>query len=184
MVSRIGDILPKRVPTVVPPTVTKLKLLPLKAHITLPPKLGRPPTTADLIIKRTFDGLTPAAAAKEITRHFKGTIAPQNKTLVSTTVDARVRDMQVALNNVFTTFLGGLTFASLVIGHATFCVVVVLNNAAARLRRTLGNVEEAAMDLGATRMQTFRDITFPAIAAQWSQCSDLQRCDVYLRWLG
>jgi putative spermidine/putrescine transport system permease protein len=69
----------------------------------------------------------------------------------------------IALNNVFNTFLGGLTFASLVIGHATFCVVVVLNNAAARLRRTLGNVEEAAMDLGATRVQTFRDITFPAM---------------------
>ncbi len=102
MVSRIGDILPKRVPTVVPPTVTKLKLLPLKAHITLPPKLGRPPTTADLIIKRTFDGLTPAAAAKEITRRHNGPIAAQNKTLVATTVDARVRDMQVALNNVFT----------------------------------------------------------------------------------
>ena len=102
MVSRIGDILPQRPSTLVPATAPKLKLLPLKANITLPVKLGRPPTAADLIIKRTFDGLTPAAAAKEITRHFKGTIAPQNKTLVSTTVDARVRDMQVALNNVFT----------------------------------------------------------------------------------
>ena len=69
----------------------------------------------------------------------------------------------IALNNVFTSFLGGLTFMTLVIGHGTFCVVVVLNNAAARLRRTLGNVEEAAMDLGATRMQTFRDITFPSM---------------------
>jgi putative spermidine/putrescine transport system permease protein len=69
----------------------------------------------------------------------------------------------IALYNVFTSFLGGLTFVSLVMGHATFCVVVVLNNAAARLRRTLGNIEEAAMDLGATRMRTFRDVTFPAM---------------------
>jgi putative spermidine/putrescine transport system permease protein len=69
----------------------------------------------------------------------------------------------IALNNVFTSFLGGLTFVSLVMGHATFCVVVVLNNAAARLRRTLGNIEEAAMDLGATRTRTFRDITFPTM---------------------
>ncbi|MDP2275327.1 MAG: hypothetical protein Q8K32_31565 [Archangium sp.] len=111
MVSRIGDILPQRPSTLVPATLPpatlpaaapKLKLLPLKANITLPPRLGRPPTTADLIITRTFDGLTPAAAAKQINGRFKGTIAPQNKTLVSTTVDARVRDMQVALNNVFT----------------------------------------------------------------------------------
>lgn len=69
----------------------------------------------------------------------------------------------LALNSVFTGFLGGLTLATLIIGHATFCVVVVFNNAAARLRRVAGNVEEASMDLGATRAQTFRLITFPAI---------------------
>lgn len=69
----------------------------------------------------------------------------------------------LALNSVFTTFLGGLTFVTLIVGHATFCVVVVLNNAAARLRRTMGNVEEAAMDLGASRARAFRDITFPAM---------------------
>lgn len=105
MVSRLGDILPKRVPAVVTPKVTtppKLKLLPLKANLTLPPRLGRPPTANDLIINRTFDGLTPAAAAKEIHKHFSGTIAPQNKALVASTVDARVRDLTVALNNVFT----------------------------------------------------------------------------------
>jgi putative spermidine/putrescine transport system permease protein len=69
----------------------------------------------------------------------------------------------LALNSVFTTFLGGLTLVTLIVGHATFCVVVVLNNAAARLRRTVGNVEEAAMDLGASRARAFRDITFPAM---------------------
>jgi putative spermidine/putrescine transport system permease protein len=69
----------------------------------------------------------------------------------------------LALNSVFTGFLGGLTFTTLVVGHATFCIVVVFNNAAARLRRVAGNVEEASMDLGASRMQTFRYVTFPAI---------------------
>jgi putative spermidine/putrescine transport system permease protein len=69
----------------------------------------------------------------------------------------------LALNSVFTTFLGGLTLVTLIVGHATFCVVVVLNNAAARLRRTVGNVEEAAMDLGASRARAFRDVTFPAL---------------------
>ena len=69
----------------------------------------------------------------------------------------------LALNSVFTTFLGGLTLVTLIVGHATFCVVVVLNNAAARLRRTVGNVEEAAMDLGASRARAFRNVTFPAL---------------------
>jgi hypothetical protein len=83
----------------VPP---RLKLLPLKADIRLPPKLNHPPTTADLIINKTFDGLTPKAAAKQITSHLTGKVAAENKNLVDTTVNARVRDMQVALNNVFT----------------------------------------------------------------------------------
>lgn len=69
----------------------------------------------------------------------------------------------IALNTMFTGFLGGLTFMTLVVGHATFCLVIVFNNAAARLRRTAGNVEEASMDLGATRLQTFRLVTFPAL---------------------
>ena len=69
----------------------------------------------------------------------------------------------IALNTLFTGFLGGLTFTTLVVGHATFCIVIVFNNAAARLRRTAGNVEEASMDLGASRAQTFRYVTFPAL---------------------
>jgi putative spermidine/putrescine transport system permease protein len=67
----------------------------------------------------------------------------------------------LALNNAFTQYLGGLTFFTLVAGHATFCVVVVFNNAVARLRRTSLTLEEASMDLGATRAQTFRMVTFP-----------------------
>ena len=100
MVSRISDIRGPVVNTRV--TEPKLKLLPLKAQITLPPRLARPPTAADLIITKTFDGLTPEAAAKNITTAFRGTIAPENQRLVDTTVNERVRDLQVALNNVFT----------------------------------------------------------------------------------
>ena len=67
----------------------------------------------------------------------------------------------VALNTVFTTFLGGLTFFSLIVAHATFCIVVVYNNALARVRRLGGNVEEASADLGAKGWTTFRLVTFP-----------------------
>jgi putative spermidine/putrescine transport system permease protein len=57
----------------------------------------------------------------------------------------------------------GLSFglATIVIGHATFCVVVVYNNALARLRRTAGSLDEASGDLGADSWQTFRYVTFP-----------------------
>jgi len=50
-----------------------------------------------------------------------------------------------------------------VVGHATFCVVIVYNNVLARLRRLGGNFEEASADLGAHTFQTFRYITFPLI---------------------
>lgn len=69
----------------------------------------------------------------------------------------------IALNSVFTGFLGGLTFATLVVGHATFCIVVVFNNAVARLRRLAPNIEEASMDLGATRVTTWWLVTFPQL---------------------
>jgi putative spermidine/putrescine transport system permease protein len=59
----------------------------------------------------------------------------------------------------------GLSFstATIVVGHATFCIVVVYNNVVARLRRSSRNIEEASMDLGADTFQTFRYITFPTI---------------------
>ncbi len=53
----------------------------------------------------------------------------------------------------------GLT--TIIIGHATFCVVVVYNNAVARLRRTAGSLDEASADLGADSWQTFRYVVFP-----------------------
>ena len=69
----------------------------------------------------------------------------------------------IALNSLFTGFLGGLTFATLVVGHATFCIVVVFNNATARLRRLSGSIEEASMDLGATRALTWWRVTLPSL---------------------
>jgi putative spermidine/putrescine transport system permease protein len=51
--------------------------------------------------------------------------------------------------------------ATIIVGHGTFCVVVVYNNALARLRRTAGSLDEASADLGADGWQTFRYVTFP-----------------------
>jgi putative spermidine/putrescine transport system permease protein len=69
----------------------------------------------------------------------------------------------IALNTLFTQALGGLTFFTLVAGHATFCIVIVVNNASARLRRMSGTVEEASTDLGATPWTTWWLVTFPAL---------------------
>jgi putative spermidine/putrescine transport system permease protein len=52
---------------------------------------------------------------------------------------------------------------AIIVGHATFCVVVVYNNVIARLRRTSSSLVEASMDLGADGIQTFRFVTLPAI---------------------
>jgi putative spermidine/putrescine transport system permease protein len=62
--------------------------------------------------------------------------------------------------------LAGLDFSfwTIVIGHATFCIVTVYNNVVARLRRTAHSQIEASMDLGATVFQTFRYIVLPNIA--------------------
>ena len=73
----------------------------------------------------------------------------------------------IALSNAISTTLQplGIDFGlfTVVVGHATFCVVVVYNNVLARLRRTGGSLEEASMDLGADVFTTFRHITFPAV---------------------
>jgi putative spermidine/putrescine transport system permease protein len=53
---------------------------------------------------------------------------------------------------------------TIVAGHATFCVVVVFNNAVARLRRSSTSYEEASMDLGADGWQTFRYVSLPSLA--------------------
>ncbi len=53
---------------------------------------------------------------------------------------------------------------TIVLGHATFCVVVVYNNAVARFRRASASLVEASMDLGANGFQTFRYVVLPNIA--------------------
>jgi putative spermidine/putrescine transport system permease protein len=53
---------------------------------------------------------------------------------------------------------------TIVIGHSTFCIVVVYNNVVARLRRTQTSLTEASMDLGADGWQTFRFVTLPVIS--------------------
>jgi putative spermidine/putrescine transport system permease protein len=60
----------------------------------------------------------------------------------------------------------GLSFSlwTIIIGHATFCVVVVYNNVIARLRRTSTSLVEASSDLGADGIQTFRYVILPNIA--------------------
>jgi putative spermidine/putrescine transport system permease protein len=68
----------------------------------------------------------------------------------------------IALANAFLTIFGiKLGFLTLVVSHATFCIVTVFNNAVARLRRLGGNLEEASMDLGAGTFRTFWSITLP-----------------------
>jgi len=73
----------------------------------------------------------------------------------------------IALNSAFGTVLAplgvGLGLFTVIVGHATFCIVVVFNNVVARLRRTAGSYEEAAMDLGADTFRAFADITFPLV---------------------
>lgn len=56
------------------------------------------------------------------------------------------------------------SFWTIVVGHATFCVVTVYNNVLARFRRTSGSLVEASMDLGANGFQTFRHVVLPNIA--------------------
>jgi len=68
----------------------------------------------------------------------------------------------IALNTMFTQILGiSLGIFTIVVAHATFCIVVIYNNTVARLRRMSGSFEEASADLGASPWQTFRLVTLP-----------------------
>lgn len=70
----------------------------------------------------------------------------------------------IALNNAFRTLAGvPLSIWTVVIAHATFCIVTVFNNVIARLRRLGTSYEEASADLGAGIWTTFRLITFPQL---------------------
>ncbi|HWG07735.1 MAG TPA: ABC transporter permease, partial [Solirubrobacteraceae bacterium] len=70
----------------------------------------------------------------------------------------------MALNS-FISFSGiGFSVTTIIVGHATFCIVVIYNNVLARLRRTQASLAEASMDLGADGWQTFRHVTLPVVA--------------------
>jgi putative spermidine/putrescine transport system permease protein len=70
----------------------------------------------------------------------------------------------IALRSAFN--LGSIPFSTLtiVLGHATFCIVVVYNNTVARFRRISGSMLEASADLGANGFQTFLHVVLPNIA--------------------
>lgn len=70
----------------------------------------------------------------------------------------------IALSSFYTFWGVPFSLWTIVIGHSTFCVVIVYNNVLARLRRTSPSLVEASMDLGADGWQTFRFITFPVLS--------------------
>ena len=70
----------------------------------------------------------------------------------------------MALNSFFVFNGINLSLTTIVIGHSTFCVVLVYNNVLARLRRTSPSLLEASADLGADGWQTFWYILWPVIS--------------------
>jgi len=69
----------------------------------------------------------------------------------------------LALNSFFTFTQIRLSIWTIVIGHATFCIVMVFNNLIARLRRTPGSLSEASMDLGGRGWQTQLYVMLPTV---------------------
>ena len=69
----------------------------------------------------------------------------------------------IALSTTFQTLGINFGLTTIIIGHATFCVVIAFNNVVARLRRLPRTSEEASSDLGADTWITFRRITTPAM---------------------
>ena len=69
----------------------------------------------------------------------------------------------IALQSSFA--VAGIPFSlwTIMIGHATFCIVIVFNNVIARLRRMQPSIEDASMDLGANGWQTFRYVLLPEL---------------------
>src|SRR5690349_4682180 len=72
--------------------------------------------------------------------------------------------LQSVIQNVLSPVFGiGAGLFTIIVGHATFCIVVVFNNVTARLRRVGGSYEQASADLGAGAWTTFRLVTFPLL---------------------
>jgi putative spermidine/putrescine transport system permease protein len=70
----------------------------------------------------------------------------------------------IALSSFYNFWGVQFSLWTIVIGHATFCVVIVYNNVVARMRRSSPSIVEASMDLGADGWQTFRFVTFPVLS--------------------
>jgi putative spermidine/putrescine transport system permease protein len=71
----------------------------------------------------------------------------------------------ISLRSAFNVFDIPFSMLTIILGHATFCIVVVYNNALARFRRLSRSMIEASMDLGADGFQTFRHVVLPQIAS-------------------
>jgi putative spermidine/putrescine transport system permease protein len=71
----------------------------------------------------------------------------------------------IALRSAFDIMNLPFSTWTIILGHATFCIVVVYNNALARFRRINSNMVEASMDLGADGFQTFRYVVLPQIGS-------------------
>jgi putative spermidine/putrescine transport system permease protein len=69
----------------------------------------------------------------------------------------------IALSTTFQTFGIEFSLMTVIVGHATFCIVIAYNNVIARLRRLPRSPEEASADLGADPLITFRTITLPGM---------------------
>lgn len=69
----------------------------------------------------------------------------------------------IALRTTYITFGIDFGLMTIIVGHATFCVVVAYNNVLARLRRLPRTAEEASADLGADSFTTFRRVTLPGM---------------------
>ena len=67
----------------------------------------------------------------------------------------------IALRSAFSLLDIPFSVWTIILGHATFCIVIVYNNAVARLRRLSGGIMEASADLGANAFQTFRHVLLP-----------------------
>ena len=72
--------------------------------------------------------------------------------------------LQSVIQNILSPVFGiGAGLFTIIVGHATFCIVIVFNNVTARLRRLGGSLEQASADLGARPVTTFRRVTFPLL---------------------
>src|SRR5213078_328658 len=127
----------------------------VRSSLSLSLKVGLIATTIALVLG------TAAAAAIHRFRFF-GREAVSLLLLLPIALPGIITGM--ALNSFYV--VAGLKFSvlTIVIGHATFCVVIVFNNVIARLRRSTPSLLEASADLGADGWQTFRFVVWPVLS--------------------